>query len=216
MQGAMGQTKIVMKRALRGLYAGRHIQFGNKISEDGGNKSRRSWKPNRQKRRLFSFGLDGYVRLDVTTHAIRCMDRVGGLDEYLLKLPLKDIHSEKILNLRKRIAQSYEKKTMIPIALEKKIKAVLEWNVEQKNKKGEQVGEEEEEDKEALPGLTSEAVEEDYLDKLFARFTVKQEQPQPQPEEENREVGPIPFSTGRPTSDPPRPSPQEFPESLFS
>ena len=34
----MGQTKIVMKRALRGLYAGRHIQFGNKISEDGGNK----------------------------------------------------------------------------------------------------------------------------------------------------------------------------------
>lgn len=144
------------------------------------------------------------------------MDRVGGLDEYLLKLPLKDIHSEKILNLRKRIAQSYEKKTMIPIALEKKIKAVLEWNVEQKNKKGEQVGEEEEEDKEALPGLTSEAVEEDYLDKLFARFTVKQEQPQPQPEEENREVGPIPFNTGRPTSDPPRPSPQEFPESLFS
>ncbi|KAK8939943.1 hypothetical protein KSP40_PGU019571 [Platanthera guangdongensis] len=29
--------KIVMGRAKRGIFAGRHIQFGNKISEDGGN-----------------------------------------------------------------------------------------------------------------------------------------------------------------------------------
>ena len=31
--------KIVMGRANRGLFAGRHIQFGNRVSEDGGNKS---------------------------------------------------------------------------------------------------------------------------------------------------------------------------------
>lgn len=30
--------KIVMGRAQRGIYAGRHIQFGNNVSEDGGNK----------------------------------------------------------------------------------------------------------------------------------------------------------------------------------
>lgn len=218
----MGQTKIVMKRALRGLYAGRHIQFGNKISEDGGNKSRRSWKPNRQKRRLFSFGLDGYVRLDVTTHAIRCMDRVGGLDEYLLKLPLKDIHSEKILDLRRRIALSYDKKTMLPKYLDRKIKAVMEWNVEQKKMKGEQLGDGEVEDSDGSPALTSEPVEEDYIDKLFARFTIKPEQPPPK--EILPEMGPIPFDSGRPapfdrgrpTPDAPRRSPQEFPDSLFS
>lgn len=32
-------TKVVMGRAKRGIYAGRHIQFGNNVSEDGGNKS---------------------------------------------------------------------------------------------------------------------------------------------------------------------------------
>lgn len=32
-------TKVVMGRAKRGLYAGRHIQYGNRVSEDGGNKS---------------------------------------------------------------------------------------------------------------------------------------------------------------------------------
>lgn len=31
-------SKIVMNRAKRGIFAGRHIQFGNRISEDGGNK----------------------------------------------------------------------------------------------------------------------------------------------------------------------------------
>ena len=32
-------SKVVMGRAKRGIYAGRHIQFGNRVSEDGGNKS---------------------------------------------------------------------------------------------------------------------------------------------------------------------------------
>lgn len=32
-------SKVVMGRAKRGLFAGRHIQFGNRVSEDGGNKS---------------------------------------------------------------------------------------------------------------------------------------------------------------------------------
>lgn len=30
-------TKVVMGRAHRGLFAGRHIQFGNRVSEKGGN-----------------------------------------------------------------------------------------------------------------------------------------------------------------------------------
>lgn len=31
-------SKIVMGRAKRGIFAGRHIRFGNRVSEDGGNK----------------------------------------------------------------------------------------------------------------------------------------------------------------------------------
>lgn len=217
-KAAMGQSKIVMKRALRGLYAGRHIQFGNKISEDGGNKTRRSWKPNRQKRRLFSIGLDRHVWLDVTTHALRCMDRVGGLDEYMLKLPLRDLHSEKLLYLRKRIAGSYEKKTMVPPDLEKKIRAVMEWSLEQKNRKAEQPSEEEEEGegKESFQDLSAKPVEDDYISQMFAKFSIKQEQAS---EDGNMGVGGFPFGRGRaptPSSERPQPSPEEFPETLFS
>ncbi|KAG0480263.1 hypothetical protein HPP92_010845 [Vanilla planifolia] len=80
-------NKIVMGRAKRGIFAGRHIQFGNKISEDGGNKSRRSWKPNVQNKRLFSYIHDRHIRVKVTTHALRCIDKAGGIDEYLLNTP---------------------------------------------------------------------------------------------------------------------------------
>ncbi|XVE55823.1 hypothetical protein DITRI_Ditri03aG0188200 [Diplodiscus trichospermus] len=78
-------SKVVMNHAKCGLYAGRHIQFGNRISEDGGNKSRGSWKPNIQKKRLFSYILDRHIRVKVTTHALLCIGKVGGIDEYLLK-----------------------------------------------------------------------------------------------------------------------------------
>ncbi|RYR15173.1 hypothetical protein Ahy_B04g071900 isoform C [Arachis hypogaea] len=34
------RSKVVMGRAKRGLFAGRHIQFGNSVSEDGGQGER--------------------------------------------------------------------------------------------------------------------------------------------------------------------------------
>ncbi|KAL2928179.1 54S ribosomal protein L24 mitochondrial [Bienertia sinuspersici] len=64
-------NKVVMGRAKRGLFGGRHIQFGNQISEDGGN----------------NYILDRHVRVHVTTPALRCIDKAGGIDEYLLKTP---------------------------------------------------------------------------------------------------------------------------------
>jgi len=32
------KSKVVMGRAKRGLFAGNHIQFGNSVSEDSGNR----------------------------------------------------------------------------------------------------------------------------------------------------------------------------------
>eukprot|EP00249_Psilotum_nudum_P006338 c19649_g1_i1 orf=261-1082(+) len=101
------KSKIVMKRALRGIYAGRHIRFGNKVSEDGGNKTRRCWRPNVQKKRLYSVALDRYVRIRVTTHAIRCIDKVGGLDEYLLRIPDNKLENERFVWWKKFIRQRY-------------------------------------------------------------------------------------------------------------
>lgn len=102
------RNKIVMNRAKRGLFAGRHIQFGNRVSEDGGNKTRRTWKPNVQEKRLFSYILDRHVRVKVTTHALRCIDKAGGIDEYLLKTPYRKMDTEMGILWKAKIEKLYE------------------------------------------------------------------------------------------------------------
>lgn len=72
------------KRARQGLFGGTDVASGNKVSEDGGNKSRRTWRPNVQKKRLWSEGLQESFRLNVTTRVLRTIDKYGGLDAYLL------------------------------------------------------------------------------------------------------------------------------------
>ncbi|XP_042514156.1 54S ribosomal protein L24, mitochondrial-like [Macadamia integrifolia] len=101
-------SKIVMGRAKRGIYAGRHIQFGNQVSEDGGNKTRRNWKPNVQEKRLFSYILDRHIRVKVTTHALRCIDKAGGIDEYLLKTPYQKMDTDMGLFWKAKIEKMYE------------------------------------------------------------------------------------------------------------
>lgn len=105
---SMPDTKIVMGRAHRGIFAGKHIRFGNRVSEDGGNKSRRSWKPNVQQKRLFSYILDRHIRVKVTTHALRCIDKAGGIDEYLLKTPYHKMDTEMGLFWKTKIEKMYE------------------------------------------------------------------------------------------------------------
>ncbi|CAL5359091.1 unnamed protein product [Camellia sinensis] len=101
-------SKVVMGRAHRGIFAGRHIQFGNRVGEDGGNKTRRNWKPNVQEKRLFSYILDRHIRVKVTTHALRCIDKAGGIDEYLLKTPYQKMDTEMGLFWKAKIEKMYE------------------------------------------------------------------------------------------------------------
>ncbi|XP_010931519.1 large ribosomal subunit protein bL28m [Elaeis guineensis] len=108
MRKGLPNNKLVMGRAKRGIYAGRHIQFGNKVSEDGGNKSRRTWKPNVQTKRLFSYIHDRHIRVKVTTHALRCIDKAGGIDEYLLKTPYHKMETEMGLVWKAKVEKMYE------------------------------------------------------------------------------------------------------------
>nr|GMC71298.1 54S ribosomal protein L24, mitochondrial [Ipomoea batatas]GMC74965.1 54S ribosomal protein L24, mitochondrial [Ipomoea batatas] len=166
------KSTVVMGRAHRGLYAGRHIQFGNQVSEDGGNnqfpesdiqlfwhfitrnvflgiavqssdfivkvksdiltdlmadnETRRNWKPNVQGKRLFSYILDRFIRVKVTTHALRCIDKAGGLDEYLLKTPYHKMDAEFGLFWKAKVEKLYEelgeKKVFASLEDESKIK----------------------------------------------------------------------------------------------
>ncbi|ONK65628.1 uncharacterized protein A4U43_C07F39030 [Asparagus officinalis] len=70
-------------------------------------RSRRSWKPNVQEKRLFSYIHDRHIRVKVTTHALRCIDKAGGIDEYLLKTPYEEMDTELGLLWKAKIEKMY-------------------------------------------------------------------------------------------------------------
>ena len=75
---------------------------------NSGDRSRRTWKPNVQEKRLFSYVLDRHIRVEVTTHTLRCLDKAGGIDEYLLKTPYHKMDTEMGLYWKSRIEKMYE------------------------------------------------------------------------------------------------------------
>lgn len=77
-------------RARRGLFAGKDVRFGNNVSFSK-RRTRRKWKPNAHWQSLYSETLDESIRFNVTTHALRCIDKAGGLDNYLLKADDMDV-----------------------------------------------------------------------------------------------------------------------------
>ncbi len=89
-------------RAYRGLYGNRMIQFGNQISF-AENKTRRTWKPNVQKISFFSDTLQKKLQFRITTHALRCVKKAGGIDEYLLKTKDSEIKYYKALEFKTQI-----------------------------------------------------------------------------------------------------------------
>ncbi|CAA7407374.1 unnamed protein product [Spirodela intermedia] len=71
-------------------------------------ETRRTWKPNVQEKRLFSYALDRHIRVKVTTHALRCIDKAGGIDEYLLKTPYQRMDTEMGLLWKAKIEKLYQ------------------------------------------------------------------------------------------------------------
>uniref|UniRef100_M8B388 Large ribosomal subunit protein bL28m n=1 Tax=Aegilops tauschii TaxID=37682 RepID=M8B388_AEGTA len=70
-------------------------------------QSRRNWKPNVQEKRLFSYIHDRHIRVKVTTHALRCIDKAGGIDEYLLKTPYNKMDTEMGIAWKAKIEKMY-------------------------------------------------------------------------------------------------------------
>lgn len=105
--------RIVANRTKRGLYAGRRVLFGNKVSEDGGNRTRRNWLPNVQNKRIMSNILNEMVPLRVTTAAMRNIDKAGGLDAYLKKIEGGREDSEMAETLRQRIRKEVQMRQLM-------------------------------------------------------------------------------------------------------
>ena len=70
---------------------GKKPMFGNNVSHSQ-KRTKRQWKPNVQRKRLYVPELDRWVQLRVSTRALRTIDKMG-LMAYLNKqgLSLKDV-----------------------------------------------------------------------------------------------------------------------------
>jgi len=89
-----------------GLYHGKDVQFGHSISHSH-TKSKRKWKPNVQNKRVWSDALSDWVRFKITTTALRAVDNVGGIDNYILSLDEKLVQdSNYITKMRNLIAST--------------------------------------------------------------------------------------------------------------
>uniref|UniRef100_A0A6U5A563 Large ribosomal subunit protein bL28c n=1 Tax=Hemiselmis andersenii TaxID=464988 RepID=A0A6U5A563_HEMAN len=101
--------KASPKRAQRGLWGGKKINFGNNVSHSG-KKTRKRWSPNIVTKRLWSDCFDSMLRLKVSTYVLRTIDKKGGLDNYLAETPDEKLDSrlgsflkEQVLEQRRRI-----------------------------------------------------------------------------------------------------------------
>ena len=100
---AVDHALHVFKRAQRGLFAGKTRLVGNSISASK-RHTKRAWVPNVQRKRLFSATLGRQLTVNVTTTALRTIDRFGGLDEYVLGSTPTKLASEKGESLRLQMA----------------------------------------------------------------------------------------------------------------
>ena len=104
------QRRFRSNRSRRGLYDGKDIRAGNNVSFSM-KHTKRTFKPNVFKKKVYSEILDEMVRFHLTTSTLRSIDNIGGLDNYLLSS--KHVTSGEGLKTKKRImnALKYKERT---------------------------------------------------------------------------------------------------------
>ncbi|KAG6878085.1 hypothetical protein C0993_012412 [Termitomyces sp. T159_Od127] len=95
------------KRSQLGLFQGKTKQYGNNVPFSK-HKTRRTWLPNVQRKRLPSEALGEDVRVKLTTRALRTIKKYGGIDNYVEKSSAKILGPEGLrirLQIRDHLAQ---------------------------------------------------------------------------------------------------------------
>lgn len=74
---------------------GKRVMTGNNVSH-AMNHTRRRFLPNLQSTRIMSDALGEYVRMRVSTAALRTIEKNGGLDAFLLSTPNRKLPEEAV------------------------------------------------------------------------------------------------------------------------
>mmetsp|Transcript_46426 Transcript_46426/g.145281 ORF Transcript_46426/g.145281 Transcript_46426/m.145281 type:complete len:130 (-) Transcript_46426:158-547(-) len=87
---------LISNRSKMGLYEKRDVRTGNRHTFSD-KKTRRVFKPNRIHKRVWSDILQDWVGFDMTAAALKTIDKVGGIDNYLLRYRnLQSFHGERV------------------------------------------------------------------------------------------------------------------------
>ena len=68
-----------------GLYHGKDVRFGHTISHSH-TRAKKKWHPNVIHKNVWSEALDDWVRFKMTAKALKAIDNIGGIDNYMLSL----------------------------------------------------------------------------------------------------------------------------------
>ena len=72
------------------------------------------------------------MKIKITTHALRCIDKKGGLDNYLLFTRDKAIDSKFGINLKQQLKQAYEEKEGKKFNLKKEVARMRQLRIKEK------------------------------------------------------------------------------------
>ena len=86
---------------------GKGLLVGNNVSH-ANNKTKRVYRPNLQTLSLASEALGNSYSLRISMHALRTLDRQGGLDPFLMKAK-DNVLSDRALRLKRAIAKKLAK-----------------------------------------------------------------------------------------------------------
>ncbi|RUS18148.1 ribosomal L28 family-domain-containing protein [Endogone sp. FLAS-F59071] len=104
-------ARATFKRADHGLFGGKHIQFGNN-NPFSKKKTRRTWLPNVQHKKIYSEIFGQFFHLRVTTSVLRTIDKKGGLDRYLLETSEKNLSGKLAVQMRRNLEAKLERNNL--------------------------------------------------------------------------------------------------------
>ncbi|OAX35556.1 hypothetical protein K503DRAFT_773359 [Rhizopogon vinicolor AM-OR11-026] len=81
---AVAKISTPFRRSQLGLFHGKLKQYGNNVPHSK-HKTRRTWLPNVQSKRLKSDALGHEVKVKLTTRALKTIKKHGSIDNYLLQ-----------------------------------------------------------------------------------------------------------------------------------
>ena len=112
---------FMLMPCLKGLYHGKDVRSGYTISHSHARTLRR-FLPNVISKRIFSDALDAWLPFKMTTAALKGIDKVGGIDKYLLSLDNPTVaESNYITKMRGLVASSLYHRGQLSEHLTKKL-----------------------------------------------------------------------------------------------